>query len=351
MKNKKINIKTIVIIIVLVLSFPFVFSMIVYERNFNQRYEVYEPLSRTVDEFPGLSSERHSFASNKGQELVAYLYSHTDTEAPHGLVIISHGLGGGGQNTYMGLADYFAGKDYLVFAYDATGNGESEGKTAKGMPQGLIDLDYAIRYVKEQPDLAGLPIVLFGHSWGAYSAASALNLHPDVKAVVISAGFDKTQDLFEAAGRKMFGHTIKLFLPYVGLYERVKFGDYAGYSSLDGLDKSSALVMVLHSTDDETISSEKGFDIFYERYADDPRFDFVQYQDRGHDMLWYAESARTYRDEFNEEFAKYIEQLDEKFTPEIRADYIEQNVDKSQLFQLDPELMSRILNLYNRAVE
>ena len=351
MKNKKINIKTIIVVLLLVLTFPFVFSMIVYERNFNKHYEVYEPLSRTIDEFPGLNSERCSFSSNKGQELVAYLYSHGDIDAPLGLVIISHGLGSGGQNIYMGLADYFAGKGYLVFAYDATGNGESEGKTAKGMPQGLIDLDYAIRYVKEQAELADLPIVLFGHSWGAYSAASVLNLHPDVKAVVLSAGFNKTQELFEEAGRKMFGPRIKVFLPYVGLYERVKFGDYAGYSSLDGLDKSSALVMVLHSTDDETISSEKGFDIFYERYADDPRFDFVQYQDRGHDMLWYAESARTYRDEFNEEFAKYIEQLDEKFTPEIRADYIEQNVDKSQLFQLDPELMSRILNLYNRAVE
>ncbi|NLC39948.1 MAG: lysophospholipase [Clostridiaceae bacterium] len=351
MEKKKKNIKIIVFVLVLVLSFPFVFSMIVYERNFNQRYEVYEPLSRTIDEFPGLSSERHIFTSNKDQELVAYLYSHTDIDAPHGLVIISHGLGGGGQNVYMGLADYLAANGYLVFAYDATGNGESEGKTAKGMPQGLIDLDYAIRYVKESPELAGLPIVLFGHSWGAYSAASALNLYPEIKAVVLSAGFNKTQDLFEEAGRKMFGLTIKLFLPYVGLYERIKFGDYARYSSLEGLDKSSAQVMVLHSSDDEMISTEKGFDVFYERYADNPRFEFVQYRDRGHDMLWYADSARIYRDEFNEEFAEYIENLDEKFTPEIRAEYINKNIDKSRLYQLDLELMSRILKLYNSAVE
>ncbi|MDD4324611.1 MAG: alpha/beta fold hydrolase [Eubacteriales bacterium] len=311
MKNKKKLIKIVITVLVIVLVFPFVFSAIVYERNFNQRYEVYEPLSRSLDEFPALDREKHIFVSDKGQELVAYMYFHADADtdtaedgtSPRGVVIIAHGLGGGGHNVYMGLADYFASSDYLVFAYDATGNGESEGASAKGMPQGLIDLDYAIRYVKDSPAIGDLPIVLFGHSWGAYSAASVLNLHPDVKAVVISAGFDRTEDLFEEAGREMFGFTIKLFLPFVSLYERIKFGDYAKYGSTDGLDKSSAHAMVLHSADDEMISSEKSFDIFYERYATDPRFDFVQYQDRGHDTLWYADSARRYRDEFNEDFA------------------------------------------------
>ncbi len=68
-------------------------------------------------------------------------------------------------------------------------------------------------------------------------------------------------------------------------------------------------------------------------------------------MLCYADSACVDRDEFNEEFAEYIEQRDERFTPEIRAAYIREKIDKSRLYQLDPELMSRILNLYNRAVE
>ncbi|MDD2427787.1 MAG: alpha/beta fold hydrolase, partial [Eubacteriales bacterium] len=200
MKNKKKLIKIVITVLVIVLVFPFVFSAIVYERNFNQRYEVYEPLSRSLDEFPALDREKHIFVSDKGQELVAYMYFHADADtdtaedgtSPRGVVIIAHGLGGGGHNVYMGLADYFASSDYLVFAYDATGNGESEGASAKGMPQGLIDLDYAIRYVKDSPAIGDLPIVLFGHSWGAYSAASVLNLHPDVKAVVISAGFDRT---------------------------------------------------------------------------------------------------------------------------------------------------------------
>ena len=43
------------------------------------------------------------------------------TQPPKGVVVIAHGLGGGGQNTYMDLADYFTSNGYLVFAYDVTG--------------------------------------------------------------------------------------------------------------------------------------------------------------------------------------------------------------------------------------
>lgn len=57
-------------------------------------------------------------------------------------------------------------KGYDVFAYDATGNDESEGNSVKGVPQFLIDLDYAIQFVKQTPDFDGSPIVLFGHSLG-----------------------------------------------------------------------------------------------------------------------------------------------------------------------------------------
>ena len=49
----------------------------------------------------------------------------------------------------MDVADYLSSNGYLVFAYDATGNDESEGDAVNGLPQGIIDLDYAIRFIKE----------------------------------------------------------------------------------------------------------------------------------------------------------------------------------------------------------
>ena len=46
-------------------------------------------------------------------------------------------------------ADYFTLNGYLVFAYDATGCDKSESDAVGGLPQGVIDLDFALHYVKE----------------------------------------------------------------------------------------------------------------------------------------------------------------------------------------------------------
>lgn len=71
-------------------------------------------------------------------------------ENQHGIIIMAHGFGGGGHNSYMDCADYFVNHGYLVFAYDATGNDESGGEGVGGLPQGVIDLDYAITFVEDR---------------------------------------------------------------------------------------------------------------------------------------------------------------------------------------------------------
>ena len=63
---------------------------------------------------------------------------------------MAHGFGGGGHNGYLNVVDYFTKNGYLVFTYDATGNDESEGAAVGGLPQGLIDVDYALRFVKSE---------------------------------------------------------------------------------------------------------------------------------------------------------------------------------------------------------
>lgn len=42
-------------------------------------------------------------------------------------MVIAHGLGGGGHNTYMPFIDYFTSNSYYVFAYDVRGNDYSDG--------------------------------------------------------------------------------------------------------------------------------------------------------------------------------------------------------------------------------
>ena len=67
---------------------------------------VEDGVPRRVDDFNGLQCTKYEFVSNKGQKLTGYLY--TTEERPHGIVVMAHGFGGGGHNSYMDCANYFA---------------------------------------------------------------------------------------------------------------------------------------------------------------------------------------------------------------------------------------------------
>jgi len=349
-KKRKIIIILSIFLLILLLIIPFGISVMIYEGNFGDRYESYAPMARSIDEFEGLNLQRYTFTSNKGQILAGYKY-YRDLENIKGIVVIAHGLGGGGHNSYMDVADFFTSNEYVVFAYDATGNDESEGSSVKGIPQGLIDLDYAIQFVKQTPDFEGLPILLFGHSWGGYSVGSVLNLHPDVKAVVMVAGFNKSMDIIEEEGKRIAGDMINVLLPYISLYEKIKFGKFASYSCINGFENSDAGVMVIHSTDDDMISNKKSFDVFYDLYKDNSRFNFVKYEDRGHNYVYYSDVSREYKDEFNRKFDEYLNSLDEELTIELKASYFKEHFDKKSLFDLDEGLMDNIVTFYNSNIK
>lgn len=197
--KKKILLLVLCILIVMIIAGDWLFSVMIYNENFNRRFESYEPLMLYVEDFDGLQRTKYTFPSNKGQMLTGYMY--TSDENPRGIIVMAHGFGGGGHNSYMDCANYFAHHGYCVFAYDATGNDESEGEGVGGFPQGVIDLDHAITFVEKSGNFPDLPIALFGHSWGAYSVCSVLTYHPEVKAVIACSGINSSLDIFESEGK------------------------------------------------------------------------------------------------------------------------------------------------------
>ena len=348
--KKKILILVLSIVPVLVLAGIWAFTVMVYNENFNRRFESYEPLMRYVDDFDGLQCAEYQFVSNKGQKLAGYLY--TAGENPRGIIVMAHGFGGGGHNSYMDCANYFAHHGYCVFAYDATGNDESEGDGVGGLPQGVIDLDYAIRFVEKSGRFPDLPIALFGHSWGGYSVCSVLTYHPEVKAVIACSGFNASSDMFEAEGKRQAGDGIYVMMPFVKLHERLKYGQYAANTAMDGFAESDAAVMIVHSLDDEVVPPEYGCDIYSEKYGEDPRFRFLFPEDKGHNCL----NDETYEDAFDAEFDRWLETLDyehdapenrERFSEE-KADYIHRNLDREKWSNsLDLELFEDFVEFYD----
>jgi len=341
-----------VLLIAAALILPKPLAMSVYNDNFGTRFTTYEPLAWSVEDFDGLMRDKYTFESDKGQLLTGYKYYRDNTETK-GLVVLAHGFGGGGHRSYMNIADYFASNGYAVFAYDATGNDESEGEAVGGLPQGVIDLDYALRFVKSNEDFAGLPIVLWGHSWGGYSVGSVMKLHPDVKAAVIIAGFNESLDMLEFEGRNIAGDAIDFVLPIFEDYEKETFGEYASMNVLDGLGATDAKVMILHSTDDDMIPIENSYERYYEKYSADGRFTFIRFEDRGHNYVFCSENSAVYKEEYNAAAAEWLESIggSENLTEEMRAEYYEENFDKHRGYELDSELMAQMLELYNSSIK
>lgn len=288
-KKKKIIIFTsagVLLFLVICCVVLFFVAKSIYDGSFNYRCETSEENRFEISEFPNLKSERHTFESNKGQTLVGYLYSGANESfAGKGVVVFAHGMGGGGQIGYMDIFDFMVAHGYYVFAYDVTANDESEGDVMGGLPQGFIDLDYAISYAETLEEIKNLPFVLMGYSWGGLSVTNVLNYHPEVEAVVSLAGWNKSMDLIDYRGCQMVGSVAKLLLPFASVYEYILYGEYASSTSMKGFEKSDAAIMIVHSEDDSTIPVRYGYEKYYKKYGGDERFEFKKFTDRNHDIL------------------------------------------------------------------
>jgi len=281
-KKKKIILIVIPVILIVLLVAPLGISYALYQSYFGVRYESRADRIRKLEYFSGLQRDRYELTSDAGQKIVGYNYYFEDKEDIKAVIVFAHGIGGGGHNSYMDIIYTIAQHDYYVFAYDATGNDESEGSSVKGLPQGVIDLDHVIDYVEEQEEFKDLPVFLMGHSWGGYCVANALNEHPEVKCVVSIAGFSKSSDLLGAEGKKMIGPVMNVFLPYFKLIDEIKFGKYASQTGLEGFSESDAKVLIIHGDKDDTVPHEYGYDLYYEKYGNDPNFEFDYVEGAGH---------------------------------------------------------------------
>lgn len=356
MKNhtKKKVVRIICLILAVLIAADWVLSDIVYDQSFAGRYTTYEPYRFYVSDFEGLEAERYQFPSDQGQMLTGYLYHQgTDQKA---IVVIGHGLGGGGHNSYMDAAACFAQHGFYVFAFDATACDESEGDQLGGIPQGVIDMDKAITFVEENDAIPDLPIVLFGHSWGAYSAGSVLTFHPEVMACISCAGFNASSDLIEIFGKEQAGGFIQVMMPFIRLHEWIRYGRYASSTCVDGFAATSAPIMIVQGEDDEMIPLSYGYDFYQQKFGDDPRFTFLLLPGRGHEFL---DIKTPYVQSFNEKFNEWVKTLDyDAFAKENqdrfiadKAAYLKEHIDRKEwASRLDTELFDRFIAFYEQAL-
>lgn len=352
-KTKKRLKLALIILLIFVISFPTVqmplATVIIYESIFHRRYETAPWQSFEPSDFPGLSCETFCFPAD-GEELAGYLYSTEEARREQkGVVIISHGHGGGGQNSLMPFADEFARNGYLVFAYDAFGNDNSPGFVG-GLPRGVIALSAAIDRVASIPELSGLPIMLFGHSWGAYSGANVLKLHPEIAAAAFISGFNESEDMLLFYARQYVGGFADLTIPYLSLYERLKFGGgVTRISGAEGMAASDAPVLIAHSADDATVPTFCGYEDYLLEFSGDPRFTFAEFSDQGHVRILYSDESDRRTDELNAMYADFVSQNGGEPSEELKLEFMESLPSLLPFFTPDGELMEDVVEMFNTA--
>ena len=247
-------------------------------------------------------------------------------------------------DSYLSQITYFVNKGWRVFAYDATGSFDSEGKTTNGFPQALIDLDAALNYIGTQEQFADLPILLFGHSWGGYAVANILHYNHAIAGVVSVSGANSPMEMIMEQGRSMMGSFIDIQSPYLWLYQRFPFGETASLKADDAINQSDVPVLIIHGTEDEAVAYLGSSIISKFLESTDPDVKILSLSEpgqNGHNNLFLSDAAREYIKEINIEYRSLYDYHEQNIPYEVKQDFYSR-IDRSLAQDINVELMDEI---------
>lgn len=135
-----------------------------------------------------------SYTDSHGVEISAYVWA---AEAPHAIVQISHGIGEHALR-YAAFAEVLQRAGFTVYADDHRGHGETGRRQHGGDlsllgrlgPGGLEATEAAILQLSAlaREQHPGLPVLMFGHSWGSLMTQRIINREPRAFDAVVLSG-------------------------------------------------------------------------------------------------------------------------------------------------------------------
>jgi len=247
----------IIIVLILTAAFFYIASYSAYRKAFYVRgKEATGFYEHFFSRFPELKSKTFSFPSG-GDSLFGVCVSYEGTQK--GLIVIVHGWAWN-LELYLPQAEYFAKAGYSVFLFDGTGIGRSGGSRILGLPQHLIDTGAALDFVESAPEFSGMPVFLYGHSWGGYAADAVSCLkNYSIKGILSVSAYYEALGAMKMTARKRYGFLSNAFVLPATVVQRLAYGRAAGYTAVQGLILADCPVMVVHSKNDFTLSFEENY--------------------------------------------------------------------------------------------
>lgn len=182
------------------------------------------------------------FKSSSGNNLNGWLLKPKNINATITLLHF-HGNAGFLLSQYQAMTPFLK-YGFQAFVFDYSGFGFSEGKATR--QNVLIDANSALTYVKSRPDTKDTKLVIYGHSLGGHlSAVVAEQRQADIDGLVIEGAFSSHKDIAAKTA---------------GVFGRILVSEK--YSACKSIQQYKKPVLVIHSTEDETIPFEMGQKIF-----------------------------------------------------------------------------------------
>lgn len=286
--------------------------------------------SRVVSDDPGFLPNEEYMVGYKstpvefqigGQTLRGYVY---EADNPSAFIVFRHGIFSQ-HCDYLALISAMVDRGYTVFAYDALGCGISDGNSTIGMAQSAIDVAAAVRHVREQGMAGGLPLVLWGHSWGGYGVAAAMDIVPDVDACITMSGYNAPVEVLVDTASTRMGPVAATQRPTLWLVNKMTFGEHADRTALDGINKTSAPVLVVHGTEDEVVRYDVSSIISQRDLVTNPNVEYLVFDEEdhnGHNTYFYSEEANGYLDEKKTELKQIEAQYPEGVPTDAMATFM-----------------------------
>jgi fermentation-respiration switch protein FrsA (DUF1100 family) len=244
----------------------------------------------------------HVFIEGRKQ-LSAMIHNYRSVPAGTPVVILFHGFTGDkiGPNQFiLNMAKAIETVGKVAVRYDFAGSGESEGEfaedtTVSGWQE---DAKIVVSWVKKQPEFAGAPIILFGHSLGGLIALT----YPDDPAIAGRMALSAVVypvETFSAEGifgpglwkKAVAGQTIaNFFNKGFSLKDGIFAEDLikGNYKPLDLAEKLTTPLLIVHGTED-CVVPPRGSEELYRRYKGKATFRKIEDADhvftgRHHDV-------------------------------------------------------------------
>lgn len=300
-REKRRRFKRIGIIIITVLIIMSVISMtataIIYDSIF-ARYDGAD-VDPPHDLVAMVNARQTAVYPSGNNRLTGYLYRSNDEQDRQTLIVLAPGFRAEADD-YLWQIKSFLELGWSVFAFDATGSGESEGESSVGFPQEIYDIEATLKYIENCNRFGYNDIVLFGHSRGGYAACCALSMEFDIAAVVSVSGINSAMEGVIGAAHAYVGPVAYGNYGFLWLYQTILFdAKTVNITADEAISQSDVPVLVVHGAADEQVPIDR-FSIMAHR--DDIDSNVVEYlicdepERDGHTSLLFDEDGMANRE-------------------------------------------------------